>query len=54
MLKEKFGEKNPASETVGEDDRIFKASKTQLNLMLQKYAEEAGGERICFPECRRR
>ena len=29
-----------------EDERIFKASKTQLNLMLQKYAEESGVERI--------
>ena len=31
---------------VCEDDRIFKTSKTQLNLMLQRYAEEAGAERI--------
>ncbi len=31
---------------VEEDERIFKASKTQLNLMLQKYAEESGVERI--------
>lgn len=31
---------------VAEDDRIFKSSKTQLNLMLQRYAEESGVERI--------
>ena len=37
-----------------EDERIFKASKTQLNLMLQKYAEESGVERIRVHDLRHR
>lgn len=31
---------------LGGDERIFKTSKTQLNLMLQRYAKEADVERI--------
>ena len=42
----RIGEKFVSLHNVGEDERIFKTSKTQLNLMLQKYAEDAGVERI--------
>ena len=31
---------------VEEDERLFKTSKTQLNLMIQGYTEESGVERI--------